>query len=147
METEKTGLERLIACVEEYDKALEKVAARRKPGDGILGFGNDPKRAPCHMEFYEAMGEAVAAALAEEADAEAMTRFLLELAQSKGHYQMAYPMLEAVQGHALPLVPRLEPAKARELAYWYGRQYPRVRRLPVQQKLYVALEKRGRQKE
>lgn len=147
MEAVENGLERLIACVEEYDKALEKVAARLKPGDGILGFGNDPKRAPCHMEFYEAMGEAVAAALAEEADAQAMAQFLLELAGSKGHYQMAYPMLEAVQGHALALVPHLEPAKARELAYWYGRQYPRVRRLPVQQKLYMALEKRGRQKE
>ena len=61
------------------------------------------------------------AALAEGADAEAMVRFLLELAQSKGHYQMAYPMLEAVQGHALVLVPHLEPQEARELAYWYGR--------------------------
>ena len=71
----------------------------------------------------------------------------MELAQSKGHYQMAYPMLEAVQGHALVLVPHLEPQRARELAYWYGRQYPRVRRLPIQQKLYQALEKRGRQRE
>ena len=51
MEAVENGLERLVACVEEYDKALEKVAARRKPGDGILGFGNDPKRAPCHMDF------------------------------------------------------------------------------------------------
>ena len=64
-----------------------------------------------------------------------------------GLYQMAYPMLEAVQGHALVLVPHLEPQEARELAYWYGRQYPRVRRLPIQQKLYQALEKRGRQRE
>ena len=56
-------------------------------------------------------------------------------------------MLEAVQGHALVLVPNLEPQKARELAYWYGRQYPRVRRLPIQQKLYQALEKRGCQRE
>ena len=111
MEAVENGLERLVACVEEYDKAMEKVTARRKLGDGILGFGNDPKRAPCHMDFYENMGEAVTAALAEGADAEAMVRFLLELAQSKGHYQMAYPMLEAVQGHALVLVPHLEPQR------------------------------------
>ena len=111
-----------------------------------MGLGNDPRRAPCHMDFYEAMGAAVAA-LPPEADPHAAVRFLLELAQSRGHYQMGYPMLEAVQGYAIDLVPRLEPKQARELAYWYARHYPRMRRLPVQQKLYLALEKRGRARE
>ena len=56
---EAVAVKTLQACMEQYNAAMRKVVDRLKPGDGLLGFGRDPKRDPCHMEFYEAVGEAV----------------------------------------------------------------------------------------
>ena len=52
---ESTAL--MLACVERYQSAMDRVAAKLRPGDGILGFGNDPKRSPYHMDFYNELGE------------------------------------------------------------------------------------------
>ena len=56
---EGTAVNTLLACMENYNEAVKKMTAKLRPGDGLLGFGRDPKRDPCHMEFYEAVGEAV----------------------------------------------------------------------------------------
>lgn len=146
---EKTAVQTLLGCMEEYDQAMGKVAAQLRPGDGLLGFGRDPKRDPCHMAFYEAVGEAVGQMAREglpPREAEEAVRFLLELFLSENYNALTRPMREAVQGHARTLVPFLDPAAARELADWYGRQYPRHRRLPVQSQLFKDLERRGKGK-
>ena len=56
---EGTAVNTLLDCMENYNEAVKKMTAKLRPGDGLLGFGRDPKRDPCHMEFYEAVGEAV----------------------------------------------------------------------------------------
>ena len=136
----------LRACVEEYEAAAARMVSRLRPGDGVLGFGRDPKRDPCHMAFYEAAGEAVSRFAAGEPEAgEAFqgARFLLTMGQ-EGRPALLRPMLEAAQGHALPLIPLMEPGQAAELARWYRAHYPKRRRLPVQDKVLRALEDRAR---
>ena len=143
---EKTAVQTLLGCMEEYDQAMGKVAAQLRPGDGLLGFGRDPKRDPCHMEFYEAVGEAVGRMVQEgltPAEAEETVRFLVTLAQEERYFDLTQPMREAVQGHARVLVPFLEPEAARQLAVWYDKAYPRRRRLPVQSQLLKELERRA----
>ena len=116
---EGTAVNTLLACMENYNEAVKKMTAKLRPGDGLLGFGRDPKRDPCHMEFYEAVGEAVGRMVQEglnPAEAEDTVRFLVTLAQEERYFDLTQPMREAVQGHARTLVPLLEPETARELA-------------------------------
>ena len=56
------------ACLERYQNAMDRLEAGLRPGDGILGFGNDPKRSPYHMDFYNEMGQLVAR-LAQKSEA------------------------------------------------------------------------------
>ena len=109
---EGTAVNTLLACMEDYNEAVKKMTAKLRPGDGLLGFGRDPKRDPCHMEFYEAVGEAVGRMIQEgltPAEAEEAVRFLVTLAQEERYFDLTQPMREAVQGHARTLVPLLEP--------------------------------------
>ena len=145
---EELAIHSLQVCMERYHEAVKKMTAKLRPGDGVLGFGRDPKRDPCHMEFYNAVGDAVKGMMQEglsSEEAASAVRFLVTLGLDDGTYHsLTQPMREAVQGHARPLVPLLEPAAAQELAAWYAKAYPRHRRLPVQSQLLKELEHRGR---
>lgn len=143
METIEAALQR---CVDRYEEDVDNLVARLRPGDGVLGFGRDPKRDPCHMDFYQAVGETVARFAGEELEAEEAfqgVRFLLSMTQEERH-MLVRPMMEAAQGHALPLIPLLEPGRAEELAHWYVAHYPKRQRLPIQNRVMQALEKRAR---
>ena len=143
---EETRIDTLRACMEEYDRAVRKMAAQLRPGDGLLGFGRDPKRDPSHMDFYQAVGEAVGRMVGDglsPQEAENAARFLMTLYLEEGYHSFTRPMREAVQGHIRPLVPLLTPEAARELAGWYARAYPRRLRLPVQSQLLKELERRA----
>ena len=72
--------------------------------------------------------------------------FLMMLAQEDRYITLTQPMREAVQGHVRLLVPFLEPEAAREMSVWYGKAYPRRRRLPVQSQLFQELERRARRR-
>ena len=133
------------ACLERYERAMERVADGLRPGDGLLGFGNDPKRSPYHMEFYNQVGEAAARLARGEwpaEEAEETVEFLLTMGEKYG-CRLTQPMMEAVQGHVLPLVPLLTSVQAERLSRSYGLRYPRRRRLPVQKKVFQALERRA----
>ena len=52
------------------------------------------------------------------------------------------PMLEAAQGHALSLIPLIDPQLAATLATGYARRYPARGRFPIHTKVLKALEKR-----
>ncbi|RHR05600.1 hypothetical protein DWX58_13760 [Pseudoflavonifractor sp. AF19-9AC] len=134
------------ACMERYQNSMDRLAANLRPGDGILGFGNDPKRSPYHMDFYNELGELAGRLAGGEwpADqAEEAVEFLLTMAEKFGK-RLTAPMMEAAQGHALPLVPLLPCDRAEQLARSYDRSYPRRMRTPVQEKVFRALEKQAR---
>ena len=48
MEAELNALQE---CVDRYERAVEKVLAGLRSGDGFLGLGNDPRRAPATWSF------------------------------------------------------------------------------------------------
>ena len=50
------SVEQFRACLERYEQAMGRVEAGLRPGDGLFGFGNDPKRSPYHMDFYNRWG-------------------------------------------------------------------------------------------
>lgn len=136
------------ACMERYQAAMDRLAANLRPGDGILGFGNDPKRSPYHMDFYNEMGELAKRLAGGEWPAEQAgetVEFLLTMAETFGQ-RLTLPMMEAAQGHVLPLVPLLPSDRAEQLARSYALRYPRRRRTPVQEKVLRALEKRARER-
>ena len=141
---ESTAL--MLACVERYQSAMDRVAANLRPGDGILGFGNDPRRSPYHMDFYNELGD-LAGRLAQgewpAEEAGETVEFLLTLGEKFGG-KMTLSMMEAAQGHVLPLVPLLACDQAEQLARSYAARYPRRKRLPIQEKVLQALEKRAK---
>ena len=134
------------ACLERYQNAMDRLEAGLRPGDGIQGFGNDPKRSPYHMDFYNEMGQLVARLAQGEWPAEEAgetVEFLLTMSEKFGR-RLTFPMMEAAQGHVLPLVPLLEPEQAEQLARSHAIRYPRRKRLPIQDKVLAALEKRAK---
>ena len=141
--SESTAL--FLACVERYEQAMGRLETGLRPGDGLFGFGNDPKRSPCHMDFYNEVGR-VAARLAEEGcppeEAAEAVELLLTMGEKFGR-RLTQPMMEAVQGHALPLIPLLTCEQARAMAGRYALRYPRRKRLPVQNQVFLALERRA----
>ena len=145
---EETAVQALLACMGEYDRAMRKVASELRFGDGLLGLGRDPKKDPCHMKFYEAVGAVVEQMAQRELTAQEAgeaARFLLQLGWEERYHSLTLPMREAIQGHVRPLVPFLAAEEAGELAAWYAQVYPRRRRLPVQSQLLKALERRSRE--
>ena len=134
------------ACMERYQNAMDRVAANLRPGDGILGFGNDPRRSPYHMDFYNEVGELAGRLARGEWPAEQAgetVEFLLTMGKNYGS-RLTLPMMEAAQGHVLPLVPLLACDQAEQLARSYAARYPRRERLPIQDKVLLALEKRAK---
>lgn len=134
--------------LERYQNAIDRLVAGMRPGDGILGFGNDPKRAPYHMDFYRDV-EQVVRRLEHgewpEDQPEETVEFLLTMGENFGD-RLTQPMMEAAQGHVLPLIPQLTGEQAERLARSHADRYPRRQRLPIQEKVLVALERRARER-
>jgi hypothetical protein len=130
-----------------YFSAVERVMKNLKPGDGLFGLGNDPKRDPCHMAFYDALSEILSQAQSQplsEAELDELVACVLRLdADNAGQLDMVRLMLQAVQGLTLPLIPRISQPCAEELAAWYAQYYPRKSRMPNQSKVLRALDRRA----
>lgn len=130
-----------------YFSEVERVMKNLKFGDGLFGLGNDPKKAPCHMAFYEAVAEALSQAesqaLSEEELDEIVTVVLRLDTDHAQQSEMVRLMLQAVQGLTLPLIPRLSKGCAEALCEWYAGSYPRQSRMPNQSKVLRALRRRG----
>lgn len=134
---------------EQYLREAEK--ARQKAGlcDGLFGMGNDPRKAPCHEAFYEYVARWVAEFLEGEPGPEACAEaagWLLKLAQAHRGQKDVYGYLYAAQGHALPLIARMDRDRAGALLAWYEEAHPRRDRMPVQDGVCKALKKAARPK-
>ena len=136
--------EKLRQLTIEYLSATDKLIANRKFGEGLFGMPDSARSSPVHTEFYNAM-EATVKELAGDAPdsetAEALVRFLLTAVEKFPCSKLAEWMLLAIQNHALPLIPFLSPESKAEIFAWYNKAYPRMQRLPGQQKIAKALKK------
>lgn len=146
---EEDSMERFSAQLDElvagYRRTVEELDAARRPGDGWMGLGRDPKRDPCHMAFYQGVGKAVEElpGLTAEQAGEA-AELLLTLGLRTPVPEGMLPMLEAAQGHALPLISQLPPERAALLLERYAARYPRKGgRLPIHTQLLQALNRRA----
>ena len=126
-----------------YRQELEAAQKKRKPTDGLLGFGNSIKDDPCHERFDERVAQAVSAIAAAQpspTDARRVVRLLLIRDDLQAWHLSAQWMLRAAERHALPLIPFLSREAAAELSEEYTGRYKRWERLPVQKQVIKALK-------
>ena len=143
-------MEELLAGLEQafrdYRDALEDYERRRKPTDGLLGFGHSLQHEPCHEHLDAQIRQAVENLCAlRPASAEAAKALCLLLAREDAP---AWPnaaqwMLRAVERHALPLIPFLSSTDSAALLKRYADRYKPWDRLPAQREVYKALKARA----
>lgn len=132
-----------------YDNYVQKVAKvmdNASAFDGFWGWGDDPKKDPCHMEFYEAVESFLQALLKQQPSEDVLfdvaDRIIRTAADHKG--TAAYWYMFAVHGLCKDLIPLLTPAHCALLREFYDEHYPKFDRMPVQRDLYKLLKKRAK---
>ena len=141
MDERLTALEQAFR---DYREALAEYERKRKPTDGLFGFGRSAQDEPCHAIFDSTVERIVREMADMPADAEtaAQAAERLLLTDEKKWPTSAQWMLVAAQRHAIPLVSLLTPAQAGDLRRRYEGRYRRYERLPVQREALNALLKR-----
>ncbi|MCD7708976.1 MAG: hypothetical protein LUI02_03780 [Clostridiales bacterium] len=135
-------LDDLKKCFGDYVEYTASLRKQYAPGAGLLGFGRGPKDDPGHMKFYDdakALAETLAATEPSPEIAAEAVEFILHAEEENQKYDLAVWMLMAAQGIAIPLIPYLKPEDAARIRDWYGRRYPRHKRLPIQNEVFKAL--------
>ena len=129
-----------------YRTALQEAERKRKPTDGLLGFGRALKDDPCHERLDEEVQTIVDEAAAGELPAEtaaSLADALLFPDNTPPWPLSAQWMLRAEERHALKLIPFLAKADAADLAGRYAAKYRPWDRLPAQKTVLQELKKRG----
>lgn len=126
-----------------YEAEAAAVRAEASAFDGLFGMGEDPRKDPCHMRFYEGVEQWVEAFQAEgpgePAVYEAVSWILSAAADHAG--EATYWFLYAAQGLCRKLIPALSPEHCALLRRLYDERYPRRDRMPVQKEVYRLLKK------
>lgn len=136
-------LKKLEAIYSGYEETVAAVYRKAKPTDGIFGWGEDPKKDPCHMAFYENVEKWAEDFLAAQPDREAVFRavkFLLE-APEKYRQSPCFWFMYAAQGLSRELILLLGKEQCAALLAYYDKTYPKRDRMPVQKEVYRLLKK------
>ena len=139
-------LELLRQHYESYDAKAAQVRRETKGFGGIWGMGEDPRNHPCHVEFYDGVGQLVAAYLAGDpsgAEVAQAAKYILAVADARRN-EDSYWFTFAAQGHVVPMIPRMDPRDCKELADWYDTRYKKLERMPIQRDMYKKLKARGK---
>ena len=126
-----------------YNEEVNKVQKERKFFDGVLGMGNHPGYAACHENMDRAVEELCQRAM-EENDSEEKAKLSEAVLQAESRWEgpgYARLMLAAIQRHVRPLIFCLDRADRNRLAVWYEKQYPKRKRLPIQDEIAAELKK------
>jgi len=141
-----TILEQLQQLYEDYAAQAKSAKEKSSYFATVFNTGNDYRNHPCHDQFYEKLG-ALVAEFAEgnpsAEEAEPVLQWLLLMAAAHKE-EPTYWYLYAAHNFAMPLIKLAEPAACARLLEQYGKVYPRVERMPVQEKIYKALTKRAK---
>ncbi len=132
----------LAQAYETYREELEKFERKRRPADGLFGFGHPLQQDGCHDRLDERVekitGE-MAALRPSAQEAERAVRILLFPEQ--GTWPLAAEwMLRAVERHALVLIPFLDSQAAASIGRTYAGRYRPWDRLPAQKQVLNALK-------
>ena len=131
----------------EYRRDLEEYEKKRKPTDGLFGFGHSLQDDPCHGRADEKVrlaAEGLCAAQPSSDTAERMVRLLLLRDDMNTWPEAAQWMLRAMERHALPLIAFLSRDAAAAVGLEYAGRYRRWERLPVQKKICKALKEKSK---
>ena len=136
-------INQLKQMYETYKEKSLEVRRKAPVFAGILGLGSDPRRHPCHEEFYEDTikwtDEFVKTAPSAETAMEA-AQFILEEAD-KNRDVDAYWFLFVAVGNLRPMIPFLTKEQCKTLAARFDELYPKRERMPVQVETYKKLVK------
>ena len=126
-----------------YEAEAAAVRAKASVFDGLFGMGDDPRKDPCHMRFYETVEQWVRGfqeeGPEEPASYEAVSWILSAPVDHEG--EAVYWFLYAAQGLCRELIPGLSPEHCAQLREFYDAHYPRQDRMPVQKEVYRLLKK------
>lgn len=126
-----------------YDEEIHKVKAKAKPTDGLFGMGDDPRKDPCHMHFYEGVEQWVQDFLKTAPDAKdalEAARVIIE-APAAHRDGPTYWFEFAAHGLSVDLIACLDAAGCKELKAFYDENYLKRDRMPVQDQVYKLLKK------
>lgn len=126
-----------------YVTELDRVYAEAKPADGLFGWGDDPRKDPCHMRFYEDVEGWTKAFLTDNHDPSAVfeaVSFMLRVPSEYREHQ-GFWFMYAAQGLARDMIPMLTAQQCAELRDFYDTAYQKRDRMPVQKELYKLLKK------
>ena len=126
-----------------YVSELDQVYADARPADGLFGWGDDPRKDPCHMGFYEDVERWTKAFLADSHDQtavfEAVSYMLRIPAEYRGH--QGFWFMYAAQCLARDMIPMLTAQQCGSLRDFYDGAYRKCDRMPAQKELYKLLKK------
>ena len=133
------SVDTLRSITEAYLAEADEVQKKSGPFAGIMGFGGGLAHDGCHERYYDAMAEALKD---ESLDPYETVKFLFGADEEYSAPQTVKCMLTAVQGLALPLIPKLSAEQREEFRAAYDAKVPKRTRLPVQRELYKALSEK-----
>jgi hypothetical protein len=136
-------LQQLEGIYEKYVQDVAKIYKDAKPMDGLFGWGDDPRKDPCHMRFYEETENWVAAFLAANPGGEDRYRAAKTIIESAAAYREkpCFWFMYAAHGLAKDLIGGLTPQQCGQLREFYDESYPKRDRMPVQKDVYKLLKK------
>lgn len=139
-------MENLHRLYDNYQTQAKEVRDKAPAFAGVLGLGNDPRRHPCHEQFYADvegwMGEFLQAEPTPQQAMEVAT-FLTERPK-KCTNEDSYWFMYACIGFVRSLVSLMTKEDCKALAEKMNVLYPRRERMPVQQQTMKLLQKAGK---
>lgn len=139
-------MEKLKEIYSDYIQSVGKVYKEAKPMDGLFGWGDDPRKDPCHMQFYEAVEQWVEEFLKTEPDPEeafqAVRYILREASLHPG--ENCFWFMFAAHGLTRKMIPLLTGVHCEMLRTYYDACYPKRDRMPAQKEVYKLLKKGSR---
>ena len=133
----------LKTMYEEYAKKAYEVRKKAPVFAGWLGLGNDPRRHPCHEEFYESTITWTDKFVATEPTAQQameVATFVLEMPVQYREYDAYWFMWVAV-GNLRAMIPVLTKEDCRTLVKRFDELYKKKERMPLQVETYKKLVK------
>ena len=136
----------LKARYEAYQEKSRDVRQKAPLFAGMLGLGSDPRRHPCHEEFFEDVikwTDAFAASEPTAQEAMEVATYILE-EPIKFREVDAYWFMFVAIGCIRTLVPLLSKEDCRTLVARFDELYKKRDRMPVQIETYKMLVKAGK---
>lgn len=134
----------VISLYEAYLDEFHRLEQKRRSMEGAFGIGNGPQNHPCHEKFaqdLEQMLKDLSAQAPSSEQASQVLRYIYCTAPVRWESETAaYWMMLAVQGLTGELIERLDTSTAKALCEEYQHLYPRYQRLPVQNRIFSALQ-------